>query len=653
MSPELARPGMLAAWLLLPLVALLVWWAGRSRQRAREELLGPLAARLVSVRPFGSTRVALRLSGLFFLVLALADPRYGRKVEEVTRRGVDVLFLLDVSNSMRAQDVRPSRLHKAKAEIRALAQGLKGDRVGLIAFAGVPDVVCPLTTDLGAFGLFLDLADPEILPVQGTDLGAAIDSGLRALGTSELEYKVLVLFTDGEDHEGRGRKAAAAAAAKGVRIHTVNVGGAGAPVPAAGGFKKDASGQAVFTRPDAEGLAAIASATGGGYYGASAPRIELGPLLEEISTMEDRELHSQEVDDLESRYQFPLAAGLMLLLLELGLEGARPRRSGGRVAGRWLATVLLGLASVLSPSRAGAGEFETALEEGNAALAKGDVETALARYSAAQAADPEAPEATFNLGLALLGARRPEEAAKAFRKAGEAALASGRTPLAARSQYNLGLALAEPGEGADAAAGGPVSGTGPAAGTPGIPGSGPAGGRPGPDLEGALQAFRRAIRLAPEDLDAKYNYLTVERLLEAQKQQQQKQQQDKDAQEGEEGKPGEQGGKPGSSQPRTPPTSPSGDPQPPQQPGQDPSEEEQGESPEDRQGEGQEGEAGDPQSGGQGDASGAQAADRAEDAPDPQAAERMLDALASDERERLKRALRARTASPRTVTHDW
>lgn len=323
-----AHPYLLWGLLALPPLVLLALWAERHRRRALEAFVGRLAERLANGGGRRRMRAFLRIAGLGFLVLALADPRAGFKVEEVTQRGVDVLFLVDVSRSMEAGDVRPSRLAKARAEIRALVEGFEGDRVGLVVFAGVPDVLCPLTTDKGAFGMLLDLVSPGLIPVPGTDLGAALAAGIQVLGSDDLKFKVLVLVTDGEDHEGQGRAMARKAAAQGIRIHTVNVGGEGAPIPTGHGFQVDEDGKTIFSRPDPEGLAAIASVTGGGFYQASSPRLDLQPLLEEIRSMEDRDLHSQEVRNLEERYQVPLFLCLLCLLLELALEPQRPE--GGR-----------------------------------------------------------------------------------------------------------------------------------------------------------------------------------------------------------------------------------------------------------------------------------------------------------------------------------
>lgn len=324
-------PQYLPLLLLVPVFLLAAPLLERRRRRGLTTFAGALAGRLSSTGRGPTPRRVARAFALGFLILALADPRHGHKVEELTQRGVDVLFLLDVSRSMTAGDVQPSRLAKARAEIRFLADRLEGERLGLVVFAGVPDVLCPLTLDRGAFRLFLDLADVDLIPVPGTDLGAAVRVAAQALGEEDLKYKVVVLITDGEDHEARGLAAAKEAASKGIRIHTVNVGAGGAPLPGERGFQKDEGGKTIFSKPDPEGLAAIAAATGGGFYQASSPRLELGQLASEIASMEDRDLHGEEVRNKETRFQVPLFLALLALWLELFLLPQR-RRKGRHLA---------------------------------------------------------------------------------------------------------------------------------------------------------------------------------------------------------------------------------------------------------------------------------------------------------------------------------
>ena len=145
-------------------------------------------------------KIALLLIALFFMVFAMARPQIGTKLEEVRREGVDVMVAIDVSKSMLAEDIPPSRLAKAKHEVESFIDKLEGDRVGLIAFSGIAFTQCPLTLDYGAAKIFLDILGPDLIPTPGTNIGMAITKAIEAFDQQERKHKVLVLITDGEDH---------------------------------------------------------------------------------------------------------------------------------------------------------------------------------------------------------------------------------------------------------------------------------------------------------------------------------------------------------------------------------------------------------------------------------------------------------------------
>src|SRR5262245_11605044 len=210
-----AEPRALLLLLLVPLLAIvmvLVRWRRRQllQRLGREDLVTGLVAAPGTLR--WSARAALILLGVAFLALALARPQWGRKLEEVRRRGVDVMIALDVSSSMLAEDVKPSRLARSREEVASLLDVLEGDRVGLIACAGEATVTCPLTLDYAAVRVFLDVLDPDLAPVPGTAVASAIQKATQAFESKERRYKVLVIITDGESHEGDALAAAKEAA---------------------------------------------------------------------------------------------------------------------------------------------------------------------------------------------------------------------------------------------------------------------------------------------------------------------------------------------------------------------------------------------------------------------------------------------------------
>lgn len=335
-----AEPRALLLLLLVPLLGIglgLLRWRRRQllRRLGREDLITMLVAAPGPLR--WVTRLALLLLGVTFLSLALARPQWGRKLEEVRRRGVDVMIALDVSSSMLAEDVKPSRLARSREEVASLLDSLEGDRVGLVAFAGEASVVCPLTLDYAAVRVFLDVLDPGLLPVPGTAVAEAIKKATQAFESKERRYKVLVIITDGESHEGNALEAAKEAAGQGVVIYTLGAGtGAGSPIPVRGengavtGYKQDRKGRVVTSRLDPVSLAEIAEAAGGRYLPITPEGREIREIQERIARMDQREIGSRFITTREEQYQLPLAAAVGALILEAGI-GARlfPRRRSG------------------------------------------------------------------------------------------------------------------------------------------------------------------------------------------------------------------------------------------------------------------------------------------------------------------------------------
>jgi Ca-activated chloride channel family protein len=239
---------------------------------------------------------------------------------------------------MHAEDVAPDRLEKAKSEIRGLIERLKGDRIGLVAFAGTAVVECPLTLDYGAATLFLDVANTEIIPEPGTSLATAIQTATSAFIAKETKYKVLVIFTDGEDLEGQVHAAVEKARNAGVIIYPVGIGSPeGKPIPVRDQkgdiveYRKDSNGQVVISRLDERSLAEIASKTGGRYFRATTSESELDQIYDEISRMEKKQLESRLYQNFEDQFQYPLALAVFCLVAE-ALIGERRRPGQG-----WLA----------------------------------------------------------------------------------------------------------------------------------------------------------------------------------------------------------------------------------------------------------------------------------------------------------------------------
>jgi Ca-activated chloride channel family protein len=315
-----------------------VWALGRRRQallRFAEARLLPALTPDVDERR-RRLRALLVLTGLTFIVVALAGPRWGFHWEEVHREGIDLIVALDTSRSMLAPDVKPNRLERAKLAVQDLVNQLRGDRVGLVAFAGSAFVQCPLTLDYDAFAESLRAVDVGIIPKGGTALATAIRQGLAAFEGRQGRHNALIIITDGEDHEGDVDGAAQAASEAGVKVYTVGIGTVGGElIPAADGqqgFLKDRRGQVVKSRLDEETLQKIATTTGGAYVHASGPDLGLDELYEGyIGKMEKRELKSTMERRYEEHFQWPLAVGVLCLAAEMLVGERRPATTRRRV----------------------------------------------------------------------------------------------------------------------------------------------------------------------------------------------------------------------------------------------------------------------------------------------------------------------------------
>jgi Ca-activated chloride channel family protein len=269
---------------------------------------------------------------LSLLLAALNGPQWGFRWVTQPTRGADLFVAVDVSDSMRVTDLAPNRLERARRKLRDLLQLLKGERLGLVAFAGESVVLCPLTLDYEAFVLFLDYLDTDLIPVQGTDLGGAVAAAVQGFEENSPRRRHILLITDGEDHEAGIERAIALAKERGVKVSVVGIGAPeGAPIPEAdgSGFRKDANGQVILSRLNEPLLKRLAAETGGRYARSVAGDLDLqhvfleGIARERLQAENGEEKRKQQFTE---RFQLFLAPALLLLLLPAFLE-RRPRRT--------------------------------------------------------------------------------------------------------------------------------------------------------------------------------------------------------------------------------------------------------------------------------------------------------------------------------------
>jgi Ca-activated chloride channel family protein len=324
---QFAHPEMF--WLLIPAVLFVAGFlAGLKRRKRSLMSFAGIENMKKLTGSFSYDRKVFKflflLVSLVFLILASAGPQWGKELQEISRKGIDVVVALDVSKSMLAQDIQPSRLDKAKREIEGFLDKLEGDRVGLVYFAGSSFIQCPLTLDYGAVRMFLDLADPNANPFPGTDIAGAIENSIKVFETSGKRSKVVILMTDGETHTSNTEEAVKNAADKGIIIYTVGYGGgAGVPIPLRDekgfviGYKRDEDGNPVLSSLNQQLLSEIADKTGGEYFASSTEEGELEKIADRIDSMEKTKFTSRKGTKYKDRYQYPLTVVFFALIAYL------------------------------------------------------------------------------------------------------------------------------------------------------------------------------------------------------------------------------------------------------------------------------------------------------------------------------------------------
>jgi len=503
-------------WLVVMAAALpLIFWALRQFSRSRAAALKTFAAEHLLKALTANVSMVLRVTkrwlfaiAVALCLIALARPQAGFRWQEVKRKGIDIVFAVDTSKSMLAQDVSPNRLTRAKLAVLDLVEKLQGDRVGLIAFAGSAFLQSPLTLDYDAFGQSLDALDTSIIPKGGTDIASAIREAQNAFSLGGQNHQILVILTDGEDLEANGITAAREAAKNGMRIFTVGVGSTtGELIPIQneqGGveFLKDEKGQPVRSRLDESTLRQIAAVTGGAYK----PLGQQGQGLDAIYKHGLAELPKQELASRMNkiyieRFQWPLALAVLLLVIEMMLGERRIQNSKFKIQ-NFLARKRQPIVAALLLMMLATGAWASPQSAEKAYLA-GKYPEAVTQYKEAAAKEPKKTELQYNLGDATYKSQSYADASAEFQKA----LKTGKVDLQQQTFYNLGNTQYRIGQQTEKT-------------------------NPQQTIETwkqALASYESAMQLKKDDADAKFNYEFVKKKLEElQKQQQQKQDQNKD-----------------------------------------------------------------------------------------------------------------------------
>ena len=272
-------------------------------------------------------RLTLFSIGFFFLVIGLSRPQIGAKLKEHKTRGAEIMIVLDVSNSMLAEDYSPNRLERAKLAISRLVDKLRDDRIGLVVFAGNSFVQLPITTDYVSAKMFLSSISTESVTIQGTAIGEAINTAVKSFSAQSEKSRAVIVITDGENHEDDPVQAASQAAQLGVKVYTIGVGSPeGKPIPVGGELMKDKDGNIVVTRLDEAVLRDVASAGGGLYVRAGNNEFGLNPIIEYIRKMDDEEFNSIVFEEYDEQFASFLAIALLFFVVEMLVGERRSKR---------------------------------------------------------------------------------------------------------------------------------------------------------------------------------------------------------------------------------------------------------------------------------------------------------------------------------------
>lgn len=323
---KLEHPDFLYGLLLIPVFVMILWFNFFIRKKSLKKFGRiDLITRLFPDASNG--RIILKfliwLLAYTSLIIALANPQQGSKMEEAKRQGIDIIIGLDVSNSMMAEDIKPSRLERAKQAMSNLIDKLQEDRIGIILFAGKAYTQLPITSDFTAAKMYISTINTNLVPSQGTAIAEAINLATESFGKDDYS-KAIVIITDGEDHEGDAVEATKKAFESGINVYTIGMGSVeGAPIPITNesgqntGFKTDQNGSTVVTRLDETLLQQIASAGDGIYVRASTSQVGLQRVYDELNKMEKTEFESKSFSDYEDRFQYFVGFALILLFFEM------------------------------------------------------------------------------------------------------------------------------------------------------------------------------------------------------------------------------------------------------------------------------------------------------------------------------------------------
>jgi Ca-activated chloride channel family protein len=484
-------PIYLYALVLIPVLALIRWWMMlRQRKRLRRfgdpQLVRQLMPDVSRFRPL--VKFGLLLTALALLIVMLARPQMGTKISHEKRTGIETIIALDISNSMLAEDVSPSRLDRAKMMVENLVDHFTNDKIGLIVFAGEAYVQLPITSDFVSAKMFLSSIEPGLIETQGTDIAAAVNMATHSFTQEEGVGKAVIVITDGEDHEGGALEAAQEAKEKGMRVYVLGIGsskGSPIPIPGTSDYMKDNSGETVMSALNEDMCKQVAAAGGGAYIHVENNSNAQEQLNRELDKLAKKEISSTVYSDFDEQFQ---AVGILVLLLLIAeiciLEIKNPHLRNIHLFNRKKTVTLLLL--LMTVAAAHAQSDRDYVRRGNQQFRAGKFAEAEVDYRKAIERNAKNPQALYNLGNALLAQKKDSAAVEQFQQAAKLETNPRRR---ANAFHNIGVVCQ------------------------------------GHQMFGeAIEAYKESLRNNPDDDETRYNL----ELCKRQQKQQQQNQQNKD-----------------------------------------------------------------------------------------------------------------------------
>ena len=493
-----ADPTYLYLLAVIPVLAIIRFLTYRNQKKRLRKFGDPklLRSLMPDVSRFRPAVKFWMLQGaLALLIVMLARPQFGTKISNEQRTGIETIIAMDISNSMLAEDITPSRLDRSKMMVENLVDHFTNDKIGLLVFAGDAFVQLPITSDYVSAKMFLSSIDPSMMATQGTDIARAIDMATHSFTQEEGIGKAIIVITDGEDHEGGALESAKAAKDAGMRVYVLGVGstqGAPIPIPGTGDYMKDNTGNTVMSALNEDMCRQVAQAGGGAYIHVENNSAAQDQLDNELSKLAKKETTSTVYSEFDEQFQAVAILALLLLILEICIFDRRnpllKRLSLFGSKKKAAATVALLLVAVTASAQTD----RQYIREGNKQFRVGQYDKAEVSYRKAVEKNPKNPQAAYNLGNALMAQKKDSAAVQQF----EQATRIETNPLRKAAAYhNMGVICQ----------------------THKMYGE-------------AIEAYKNALRLNPNDDETRYNLVLCKKQKQKQDQNQQQNQNNKDDQ---------------------------------------------------------------------------------------------------------------------------